>query len=101
MAVQLILIDCEMRGGLNLLEASLPGLQLDRTTAAWVDAANCVITLEVWLKESSFRSGIDFTDARVGGSMHLDGSTFGPEDRTDAISVVPRGCPVRMRRLTI
>ncbi|GIM95313.1 hypothetical protein [Paractinoplanes toevensis] len=101
LGVQLTLIECVVRGGLNLLEASLPGLQLDRTTAAWVDAANCVITLEVWLKESSFRSGIDFTDARVGGSVHLDGSTFGPEDRTDAISVVPRGCPVRMRRLTI
>jgi hypothetical protein len=101
LGVQLTLIECAVRGGLNLLEASLPGLQLDRSTADWVDAANCVITLEVWLKESTFRSGIDFTDARVGGSMHLDGSAFGPEHRTDAISVVPLGCPVRLRRLTI
>jgi len=101
LAVQLTLIECEVRGGLNLLEASLPGLQLDRTTASWVDAANCVITLEVWLKESSFPDGVDFTDARVGGSIHLDGSVFGPGHRTDAISVLPAGCPVRMRRLTI
>ncbi|MFD0524582.1 hypothetical protein [Paractinoplanes durhamensis] len=101
LGVQLTLIECEVQGGLNLLEASLPGLQLDRTTAAWVDAANCVITLEVWLKESSFRAGVDFTDARVGGSVHLDGSTFGPDHRTDAISVIPAGCPVRMRRVTI
>jgi hypothetical protein len=101
LAVQLTLIECEVLGGLNLLEASLPGLQLDRTTASWVDAANCVITLEVWLKESSFPSGVDFTDARVGGSIHLDGSVFGPGHRTDAISVLPAGCPVRMRRLTV
>jgi hypothetical protein len=101
LGVQLTLIECVVHGGLNLLEASLPGLQLDRTTVSWVDAANAVIALEVWLKESSFRSGIDFTDARIGGSMHLDGSVFGPDHRTDAISVVPRGCPVRMRRLTI
>src|SRR3954465_12084014 len=37
LAVQLMLIECEVRGGLNLLEATLPGLQLDRTTVAWVD----------------------------------------------------------------
>src|SRR4051794_17033747 len=101
LGVQLTLIECEVLGGLNLLEASLPGLQLDRTTAAWVDGANCVITLEVWLKESAFPAGIDFTDARIGGSMHLDGSSFGPDHRTDTFSVVPRGCPVRMRRLTV
>jgi hypothetical protein len=101
LAVQLTLIECEVHGGLNLLEATLPGLQLDRTTAAWVDAANCVINLEVWLKESSFPAGIDFTDGRVGGSIHLDGSVFGPEHRTDSFSVLPRGCPLRMRRLSI
>jgi hypothetical protein len=101
LGIQLTLIDCTVRGGLNLLEASLPGLQLDRTAAAWIDAATCVITLEVWLKESSFPAGVDFTDARVGGSMHLDGSVFGPHDRDDAIAAVPRGCPIRMRRLTI
>ncbi|MEV6849171.1 hypothetical protein [Actinoplanes sp. NPDC051411] len=101
LGIQLTLIDCIVRGGLNLLEASLPGLQLDRTAAAWIDAATCVITLEVWLKESSFPAGVDFTDARVGGSMHLDGSVFGPHDRDDAIAAVPRGCPIRMRRLTI
>jgi hypothetical protein len=101
LGIQLTLIDCTVKGGLNLLEASLPGLQLDRTAAAWIDAATCVITLEVWLKESSFPAGVDFTDARVGGSMHLDGSVFGPHDRDDAIASVPRGCPIRMRRLTI
>ena len=101
LGIQLTLIECVVNGGLNLLEASLPGLQLDRTEAAWIDAANCMFTLEVWLKESSFPSGIDFTDARVGGSMHLDGSVFGPRHRSDSISVVPLGCPVRMRRLTI
>lgn len=101
LGIQLTLIDCTVRGGLNLLEASLPGLQLDRTAAAWIDAATCVITLEVWLKESSFPAGIDFTDARVAGSIHLDGSVFGPDDRDDAIAAVPRGCPIRMRRVTI
>jgi hypothetical protein len=101
LGVQLTLIECVVHGCLNLLEATLPGLQLDRTEVHWIDAANSVITLEVWLKESTFPSGIDFTDARVGGSMHLDGSVFGPEHRSDAISVVPLGCPVRMRRLTI
>ena len=101
LGIQLTLIECVVKGGLNLLEASLPGLQLDRTEAAWIDAANCMFTLEVWIKESSFSSGIDFTDARVGGSMHLDGSVFGPRHRSDSISVVPSGCPLRMRRLTI
>ncbi|WP_433291914.1 hypothetical protein ACQP2F_26640 [Actinoplanes sp. CA-030573] len=101
LGVQLTLIDCTVRGGINLLEATLPSLQLDRTTVAWVDAANCRCTQDVWLKESSFAAGVDFTDARVGGSMHLDGSLFGPDHRTDAISVLPRGCPVRMRRLTL
>ncbi len=101
LSVQLTLIDCVVRGGLNLLEATLPGLQLDRTAVSWVEGANCVITLEVWLKESSFRAGIDFTDARVGGSMHLNGSVFGPEHRTDALSVLPPGCPLRMRRLVV
>lgn len=101
LGVQLTLIECTVQGGLNLLEASLPGLRLNRSAAAWIDAATSVITLEMWLKESTFPAGVDFTDARIGGSMHLDGSVFGPRDRDDSISVLPRGCPLRMRRLTI
>src|ERR1700742_1869414 len=65
LGVQLLMRECTVDGGIDLLEASLPGLQLHRCVADWIDAATSMITLEVWLQESTFAAGVDFTDARI------------------------------------
>jgi hypothetical protein len=44
---------------------------------------------------------LDLTDAKVGGSVHLEGSTFGPGTRPAGLDSSPAGCPVRLNRVDI
>lgn len=97
----LSLYNCTVDGIINLLDAEIPGLMMDTGSVQWLDGANAVVASELWLKNVTFRAGLDLTDARVGGSVHLEGSTFKAETRPVREDSLPGGCPLRLNRVTI
>lgn len=101
LTTKLSLHNCDVDGLISLLDATLPGLAIDGGSVHWLDAANTVTEMELWLKHAMFRYGVDLTDAIVGGSVHLEGSTFGPGTRPPGEDSSPSGCPVRLNRVTI
>lgn len=98
---RLSLYNCHVEGIVSLLDATIPGLMMDTGSVQWLDGANVEIAMELWLKHVTFAAGIDLTDARVGGSVHLEGSRFLAEQRPVQEDSLPAGCPLRLNRVTI
>jgi hypothetical protein len=71
---------CHLAGKLNLLDATLPGLFLERTSLRSLDAERLDCHGSVRINNSVVEGPVSFTGARIGGDIDCIGSHFMSED---------------------
>ncbi|MCI0688242.1 MAG: hypothetical protein L0Y54_13545 [Sporichthyaceae bacterium] len=102
--------NCWFDSPLDLLGARVPSLFVDGCCIPWIDAGNLTSEIDIWLGQTHVPHGIDLTDAKLGGPLHIEGARLDtlPLDRWahDGTATLPRlprrpNCAMRAERLTI